>query len=78
MEQQVHAHKILNQLKVQPMTEEQLRQFVITEFGSKALFHTCKLDGMDVDALLAFFQAQQKVLIKDGVWYLNQAEICQH
>ncbi len=78
MEQQIHAHKILNQLKVQPMTEEQLRQFVITEFGSKALFRTCKLEGMDVDALLAFFQVQQKVIISEGVWHLNLAEICQH
>ncbi|WP_165312578.1 YecH family metal-binding protein [Vibrio ziniensis] len=78
MEQQIHAHKILNQLKVQPMTEEQLRHFIATEFGSQALFRTCKLNGMDVEALLTFFQAQHKVLIKDGIWHLNQAEICQH
>jgi len=78
MEQQVHAHKVLNQLKVQPMTEQQLREFVATQFGSEVLFHTCKLSGMDLDNLLVFFQQNSKVVIQDGIWHLNESEICQH
>ncbi|PNI04385.1 hypothetical protein C1N32_13220 [Vibrio diazotrophicus] len=78
MEQHIHAHKILNQLKVQPMTEEQLHQFIAAEFGTQVLFRTCKLSGMDTNTVLEFFQAKQKVIIKDGVWHLNLAEICQH
>lgn len=78
MAQQVHAHKVLNQIKVQPMTEHQIRQFVATEFGSQVQFHTCKLTGMDLDDLLIFLQQQSKVIIQDGVWHLNEKEICQH
>jgi len=78
MSQQVHAHKVLNQLKVQPMTEAQIREYVLSEFGTEVSFHTCKLNGMDLDNLLTFFQQQSKVLIKEGIWHLNEAEICEH
>ncbi len=78
MNQQVHAHKVLNQLRIQPMTETQLREFVANEFGSQVRFHTCKLSGMELDDLLTFFQQRSKVVIKNGVWHLNEEEICQH
>ncbi len=78
MTQQVHAHKILNRLKVQPMTETQLREFMATEFGNQARFHTCKLKVMDTNDLLTFFQQQSKVVIENGVWHVNEKEICQH
>lgn len=78
MQQKIHAHKILNQLRTQPMTEVQIRQFVSTEFGDQVLFHTCKLSGMRLDELLNFFQQQRKIIIQDGVWHLNEQEICQH
>ncbi len=78
MEQKVHAHKILNQLKTQPMTEIQIREFALAEFGEKVLFHTCKLSGMTLDDLLIFFQQQRKVVIQNGVWHLNESEVCQH
>ncbi len=78
MQQQVHAHKILNQLRSQPMTETQIRHFVSTEFGDQVLFHTCKLSGMGLDELLSFFQQQRKIIVQEGVWHINEQEICQH
>ncbi len=78
MEQQVHAHKILNQLRDSPMTEQQLREYAVAEFGSQARFHTCKLSGMTLDELLAFFQQKKKVIIEQGIWQLNESRVCQH
>ncbi|EKO3374642.1 YecH family metal-binding protein [Vibrio fluvialis] len=75
---EIHAHQVLNLLKQMPMTEAALREAVSREFGTHARFHTCKLNGMDLDALLAFLQEKRKVIIEAGIWHLNEARICQH
>ncbi len=52
----IHAHKVLNLLREQPMTREQLEQTVIEQFGTEARFRTCSpREGFDLDSLLAFF-----------------------
>lgn len=78
MQQQVHAHKVLNQIKAQPMTEAKIREFVVTEFGPQVQFHTCKLSGMSLDDLLMFFRQQRKIVIENEIWHINDKEICQH
>ncbi len=78
MSTEIHAHKVLELIKQQPMTEPELRAAALRAFGAQAQFRTCKRSGFDLDSLLFFFQQQQKVLVTDGVWYFNPARICQH
>ncbi|GAL29236.1 hypothetical protein JCM19239_760 [Vibrio variabilis] len=37
----IHAHKVLNLLREQPMSREQLEQTVLDQFGADATFRTC-------------------------------------
>lgn len=78
MSTDIHAHKVLALIQQQPMTERELRAAVQREFGVEARFRTCKRSGFDLDSLLAFFQQQQKVLVKNGTWHFNPARTCQH
>ncbi|MGR5221058.1 YecH family metal-binding protein [Vibrio parahaemolyticus] len=74
----IHAHKVLNLLRDQSMTREQLEQKVIELFGDDAQFRTCSREGFDLDSLLAFFIEKQKVLENHGVWELNVERVCSH
>ncbi|EDL51674.1 hypothetical protein VSAK1_12385 [Vibrio mediterranei AK1] len=74
----IHAHKVLNLLREQPMTREQLEQTVIEQFGTEARFRTCRREGFDLDSLLAFFVEKQKVIENQGVWELNIERVCSH
>ncbi|MFM2666965.1 YecH family metal-binding protein [Vibrio mediterranei] len=74
----IHAHKVLNLLREQPMTREQLEQTVIEQFGTEARFRTCSREGFDLDSLLAFFVEKQKVIENQGVWELNIEKVCSH
>ncbi len=78
MSKQIHAHNILNLLKVTPMSEAQLRDFVLAEYGQDARFRTCKLEGFDFDSLLEFFKRNQKIIAVDGQWLMNQSRVCDH
>lgn len=78
MTRNVHAHKVLNQLDVNPMDEAGLRDWIAQEFGDDVVFHTCKLQDLSVDALFTFLQEHHKVLVNDGIWFLNKEKICQH
>lgn len=74
----VHAHKILNQLRLQPMTMAELRQWVISEFGESVQFRTCSKEGFDFEAIVEFFISREKVVLKDGQLCINEANICSH
>ncbi|WP_428773617.1 YecH family metal-binding protein [Vibrio sp.] len=78
MTQEIHAHKVLNMLAAQAMSESDLRQAVTAEFGQQARFHTCSLNGFNLDALLVFFKTHEKIVEQDGKWMLNQARVCSH
>lgn len=47
----IHAHNLLNLLRETPMSRDELAQ----HFGADARFHTCKLNDLDLDALLTFY-----------------------
>ncbi|CAH0527359.1 YecH family metal-binding protein [Vibrio hippocampi] len=78
MSTNVHAHKVLNLLKQQPMTRESLVAEVKEQFGEEVSFHTCSREGFDLDSLFSFFVQNQKVVEKEGVWHLNLERVCSH
>lgn len=78
MSKEVHAHKILNQLREQPMSREALQQWVEHSFGNQVQFRTCKLNGFSLDELLAFFYQRSKVIEIDGRLHINEANVCRH
>lgn len=78
MSTNIHAHKVLNLLKHQPMTRQELIIEVTNQFGAGVMFHTCNREGFDLDSLLSFFVEMQKVVEKEGVWHINSKRICSH
>ena len=47
----------------------QLMEAVNERFGKSVTFHTCSAAGMDLDALLHFLEARDKVRVSAGVVY---------
>lgn len=74
----VHAHKILNQLREQPMSKAELRQWVASEFGEQTQFRTCSKEGFDFDAILDFFVSREKILLDNDKFRVNEPNICSH
>ncbi len=74
----VHAHKLLNQLRVQPMTKTELHQWAIAEFGEGVEFRTCSREGFDFDAMVQFFLERQKVVLEGEVMRINEVNVCSH
>ena len=56
-----HGHVVLHLLAETPMTEESLRQYVCTQLGRQARFHTCDTTDLSFDDLLALLIARQKI-----------------
>ena len=78
MSNEIHAHNVLNLLHDRPMIMQELREVACAEFGDDAKFHTCKLDGLDLDALMAFFIEREKIVDVKGKWALNLERVCSH
>ncbi|WP_394245407.1 YecH family metal-binding protein [Vibrio astriarenae] len=78
MSQEIHAHKILNLLREQPMSREALQLKVDQEFGQQASFRTCKLNGFSLNDLLEFFFVREKVIEADGRLHINEENVCSH
>ncbi|OBT10191.1 hypothetical protein A9264_04320 [Vibrio sp. UCD-FRSSP16_10] len=74
----VHAHKILNQLRLQPMSKEELKSWVTAEFGENAQFRTCSKEGFDFESILEFFLLREKVVLDNNQFKLNEANVCSH
>ncbi|CAM2879816.1 YecH family metal-binding protein [Vibrio rarus] len=74
----VHAHKILNQLREQPMTKAELNAWVATEFGENTEFRTCSKEGFDFDAILTFFLSREKIVLDGDKFKVNESNICSH
>ncbi|MCV5371452.1 YecH family protein [Escherichia coli] len=71
---EIHAHELLNLLRETPMDREALTQ----HFGAIVRFHTCKLNDLDLDALLTFLLQRDKVRELEGKFVVNMARICNH
>ncbi len=71
---EIHAHNLLNLLGETPMNRDELA----LHFGMEVRFHTCKLNDLDLDTLLAFLLKRKKVSQVDGKFIVNMARICNH
>ncbi|MFM2593729.1 YecH family metal-binding protein [Vibrio harveyi] len=71
---EIHAHNLLNLLRETPMNRDELAG----HFGSEARFHTCKLNDLDLDALLEFLLKREKVRELAGKFVVNMARVCNH
>ncbi|BFN29886.1 MULTISPECIES: YecH family metal-binding protein [Vibrio] len=71
---EIHAHNLLNLLRETPMNRDELAG----HFGSEARFHTCKLNDLDLDALLEFLLKREKVRELEGKFVVNMARVCNH
>ncbi|KJY81644.1 hypothetical protein TW81_17185 [Vibrio galatheae] len=78
MTTEIHAHKVLNLLREQPMSKSELTLAVNSTFGEQARFRTCKCQGFTLDSLLTFFIEREKVTIEDGLWMVNTERVCGH
>ncbi|MCR9963955.1 YecH family metal-binding protein [Vibrio antiquarius] len=71
---EIHAHELLNLLRETPMDREALAQ----HFGNTVRFHTCKLNDLGLDALLAFLLKRDKIRELEGKFVVNMARVCNH
>jgi len=78
MTTEIHAHNVLNLLHETAMTREELAKALTEQYGSEARFHTCKLNGLDLDALLTFFLKMEKVVMEGDKLQTNMARVCNH
>ena len=76
----IHGHDIIDMVSNYPdgIRLSQLMELVGERFGKSAIFHTCSAAGMDLDELLRFLEARDKVRIKGGVVYPGGAPACEH
>jgi probable metal-binding protein len=76
----IHGHEIIDLVGANPngIRLEKLAEIVSERFGDSVTFHTCSAMGMDLDALMAFLEARDKVRIKSGVVYPGGTPACDH
>ena len=75
-----HGHDVLHFLleaKHAFSVDEILRQ-VNDRFGADARFHSCSAQGMDAEALLAFFLERGKIVPQDGGYVVAGHRMCRH
>lgn len=56
----------------------QFMEVVNKRFGKSVTFHTCSAAGIDLDGLLHFLEARDKVRINSGVVYPGASPACEH
>jgi probable metal-binding protein len=56
----------------------QLMGIIGERYGQNVTFHTCSAAGMDLDGLLHFLEARDKVRITSGVVHLGGSPACAH
>jgi probable metal-binding protein len=76
----IHGHEIIDLVSNHPegIRLGQLMESVAERYGSSATFHTCSAVGMDLDVLLHFLEARDKVRIVAGVVYPGGSPACGH
>ena len=76
----IHGHDIIDLVSQYPdgIRLSQLLEVVDERFGKSVTFHTCSSMGMDLDGLLRFLEARDKVRITSGVVYPGGAPVCEH
>jgi probable metal-binding protein len=76
----IHGHEIIDLVSTYPdgIRLSQLMETVADRYGRAATFHTCSALGMDLDGLLAFLEARDKVRIVSGVVFPGGSPACDH
>jgi len=76
----IHGHDIIDLVATHPdgIRLSQLMEMVGERFGRNVTFHTCSAMGMDLDELLRFLEARDKVRITSGVVYPGGVPACEH
>jgi probable metal-binding protein len=76
----IHGHDIIDLVASHPegIRLGQLMEIVAERFGRMATFHTCSAAGMDLDGLLHFLEARDKVRITSGVVFPGGSPACDH
>jgi probable metal-binding protein len=76
----IHGHDIIDLVASYPdgIRLSQLMETVDERFGKAVTFHTCSAMGMDLDGLLRFLEAHDKVRITSGVVYPGGSPACEH
>ena len=76
----IHGHEIIDLVSAHPdgIRLSQLAETVTGRFGKSITFHTGSTMNMDLDALLAFLEARDKVRIVSGVVFPGGSPACDH
>ncbi len=76
----IHGHEIIDLIATHPdgIRLSQLAETVTERFGKSVTFHTCSTMNMDLDSLLAFLEARDKVRIVSGVIFSGGSPTCDH
>ncbi len=76
----IHGHDIIDLVSNHPngIRLGQLMDIVGERYGRNVTFHTCSAAGMDLDGLLHFLEARDKVRIASGVVFPGGSPACEH
>jgi probable metal-binding protein len=76
----IHGHDIIDLVATHPagIRLGRLMEIVGERYGRAVTFHTCSAAGMDLDELLHFLEARDKVRITSGVVYPGGSPACEH
>ena len=76
----IHGHDIIDLVATYPdgIRLSQLMGMVGERYGRSVTFHTSSSMGMDLDGLLRFLEARNKVRITSGVVYPGGSPVCEH
>jgi probable metal-binding protein len=76
----IHGHDIIDLVAKHPegIRLSQLMEVVAERYGRMATFHTCSAAGMDLDGLLRFLEARDKLRITSGVVFPGGSPACEH
>jgi probable metal-binding protein len=76
----IHGHDIIDLVSTYPdgIRLGQLMEIVNERYGRNVSFHTCSAAGLDLDELLHFLEARDKVRITAGVVFPGGAPACEH
>ncbi|GAA5191057.1 YecH family metal-binding protein [Ferrimonas gelatinilytica] len=76
----IHAHEFLSLIGEadSPQSLPQLVALAHRQFGESVRFHTCKLQDLEPEALLAFLIKMEKIVPEQQGYVLNRARVCNH
>lgn len=74
----VHGHDVLHLIIDEEPSPEQLRARCAELFGADAVYHTCSAEDMDLEGLLQFLRAREKIAEVDGRITADPAKMCNH